>query len=242
VVRRAVGYRRFEGLEAAVALATLYRSLRLFVNYFQPSFKLAGKVREDARVRKHYHAPATPHQRLLADPRTPDPVRGKVQAVYATLDPVRLLNNIRQAQARLVEIADQRIAEANAEPCAPTLAQFLASLRTAWQSGEIQPTSRMKETKKRGRRRPDPLATVTAELRTWFDAEPWQTSRDLFERLQAAHPGTFPDGQLRTLQRRVKEWRREKTHEMVFGAAATSQPTATLEATGAPRAATGSSD
>jgi len=242
VVRRAVGYRRLEGLEAAVALATLYRSLRLFVNYFQPSFKLAGKVREDARVKKHYHAPATPYQRLLADPRTPDPVRGKVQAVYATLDPVRLLNDIRQAQARLVEIADQPIAEANAEPCAPTLAQFLASLRTAWQSGEIRPTSRMKETKKRGRRRPDPLATVTAELRTWFDAEPWRTSRDLFERLQAAHPGTFPDGQLRTLQRRVKDWRREKTHEMVFGAVATSQPTAMLEATGAPRAATGSSD
>jgi hypothetical protein len=92
-----IGYRRFEGLEAAAALATLYRSLRLFVNYFQPSFKLAGKVREDARVKKHYHAPATPYQRLLADPRTPDLVRGKVQAVYATLDPVRLLNDIRQA-------------------------------------------------------------------------------------------------------------------------------------------------
>ena len=80
------------------------------MNYFQPSFKLAGKVREDARVKKHYHAPATPYQRLLADPRTPDPVRGKVQAVYATLDPVRLLNDIRQAQVRLVEIADQPIA------------------------------------------------------------------------------------------------------------------------------------
>jgi hypothetical protein len=100
-----------------------------------------------------------------------------VQAVYATLDPVWLLHDIRQAQARLVEIADQPIVETNAEPCAPTLAQFLASLRTAWQSGEIRPTSRMTEPKKRGRRRPDPLATVTAELRTWFDAEPWRTSR-----------------------------------------------------------------
>jgi hypothetical protein len=240
VVRRAVGYRRFEGLEAAVALAALYRSLRLFVNYFQPSFKLAGKVREDARVQKHYHAPATPHQRLLADPRTPDVVRGKVQAVYATLDPVRLLNDIRQAQARLVAIADQPIAETNAEPCAPTLAQFLAGLRTAWQGENIRPTSRTKETKKRGRRRPDPLATVTAELRAWFDAEPWRTSRQLFERLQTAHPGEFPNGQLRTLQRRVKDWRREKTHEMVFGAVATSQPM--LEATGAPHAATGSPD
>ena len=75
VVRRSVGYRRFEGLEAATALARLYRSLRLFVNYFQPSFKLAGKAREGARVRKRYHAPATPYQRPLADARTSDEVR-----------------------------------------------------------------------------------------------------------------------------------------------------------------------
>ena len=40
VVRHTVGYRRYEGLEAAAALATLYRSLRLFVNFFQPSLKL----------------------------------------------------------------------------------------------------------------------------------------------------------------------------------------------------------
>ena len=43
VVRRAVGYRRYEGLEAAAALARLYTALRLFVNFFQPSFKLAAK-------------------------------------------------------------------------------------------------------------------------------------------------------------------------------------------------------
>ncbi len=59
VVRRAVGYRRFEGLTAAAALARLYAALRLFVNYFQPSFKLAGKARDGAKVKKRYHAPAT---------------------------------------------------------------------------------------------------------------------------------------------------------------------------------------
>jgi hypothetical protein len=42
VVRRSVGYRRYEGLDAAAALARLYSSLRLFVNFFQPSFKLAA--------------------------------------------------------------------------------------------------------------------------------------------------------------------------------------------------------
>src|SRR3984893_4831403 len=37
VVRRTIGYRRFEGLEAAAALARLYAAMRLFVNFFQPS-------------------------------------------------------------------------------------------------------------------------------------------------------------------------------------------------------------
>ena len=35
VVRRAVGYRRFEGLEAAAVLARLYGAMRLLVNFFQ---------------------------------------------------------------------------------------------------------------------------------------------------------------------------------------------------------------
>ena len=89
VVRRTVGYRRFEGLEAAAALARLYAALRLFVNFFQPSFKLAEKAREGARVKKRYHPAATPFQRLLADSRIAAERRsGLVQFDYATLDPV----------------------------------------------------------------------------------------------------------------------------------------------------------
>jgi hypothetical protein len=38
VVRRTVGYRRFEGLEAAAALARLYATVRLFVNFFRSSW------------------------------------------------------------------------------------------------------------------------------------------------------------------------------------------------------------
>ena len=66
-------------------------TVRLFVNFFQPSFKLAEKERDGARVRKRYHRPATPCQRLLADPRTSQGVRDRVTALYADLDPVRLL-------------------------------------------------------------------------------------------------------------------------------------------------------
>jgi hypothetical protein len=218
VVRHTVGYRRYEGLEAAAALADLYRSLRLFVNFFQPSFKLAEKSRDGAKVTKRYHAPATPHQRLISDPRTTAATRERVAAIYATLDPVQLLNAIRTGQQRLVEIADRPVSGEMMAPTAPTLEEFLSGLRTAWREGEVRPTSRPKEKVKRGRRRPDPLVAVTAKLQGWFEAEPWRTARELLERLQDEQPGTYPAGLLRTLQRRLKVWRRDKAHELVFGA------------------------
>jgi hypothetical protein len=151
VVRRMVGYRR---LEAAAQLARLYTAMRLFVNFFQPSFKLAEKERDGARVRKRYHQPATPSQRLLADPRTPEEVRHIVSAMAATLDPVRLLREIRAAQQRLVEIADKPIEGEAAAISAPTLEQFLSGLRTAWKEGDARPTARAKVKAKRLRRRP----------------------------------------------------------------------------------------
>ena len=221
VVRHTVGYRRYEGLEAAAALAVLYRALRLFVNFFQPSFKLAEKSRDGAKVKKRYHAPATPHQRLVSDPRTTEETRRRVDTVFATLDPVQLLSEIRVAQQRLVEIADRPVPGERLAPTAPTLEEFLCGLRTAWREGEVRPTSRTKEKVKRGRRRPDPLVTVTAQLHDWFEAEPWRTGRELLERLQDEQPGTYPIGLLRTLQRRLKAWRRDKAHELVFGATPT---------------------
>ncbi len=53
VVRHTVGYRRYEGLEAAAALAMLYRSLRLYVNFFSAVVQ-AG--REIARRRQSHEA------------------------------------------------------------------------------------------------------------------------------------------------------------------------------------------
>ena len=59
--------------------------------------------------------------------------------------------------------------------------------------------------------------SVTAQLHEWFKAEPWRTGRELLRRLQAEHPGTYSDGLLRTLQRRLKIWRSKMAHAMVFG-------------------------
>jgi hypothetical protein len=222
VVRRIVGYRRFAGLEAAAELARLYGSVRLFVNFFQPSFKLAEKFREGAHVRKTYHAPATPYQRLIADARASDEVKHQIRMQHDSLDPVRLLSNIRASQQRLVNIADAPETVIAVEM--PTLQQFLTGLRTAWQEGEVPPTARRKPPTKRARRNtPDPFASVSVHLRAWFEAEPWRTARELLERLQMEHSDTYPTGQRRTLQRRLKEWRREVAHRLVFGATASGE-------------------
>src|ERR1700686_5161230 len=98
--------------------------MRLFVNFFQPSFKLATKARDGAKVRKRYHPPATPCQRLLADRRTSEAVRRRMEELRVTLNPVRLLQEIRAAQHQLVEIADRPALGEAAKPTAPTLEQF----------------------------------------------------------------------------------------------------------------------
>jgi hypothetical protein len=189
------------------------------VNFFQPSFKLATKARDGAKVMKRYHPPATPCQRLMADGRTSEEIRQRLATQRAGLDPVRLLQEIRIVQHELIRLADTPVLGEMTAPTAPTLEQFLSGLRTAWQEGEVRPTSMPKPKAKRGRRRPDPLAAVTVVLRGWFEAEPWRTSRELLERLQAEYPGMYPDGLLRTCQRRLKEWRRETALQLVFGTA-----------------------
>ena len=217
IVRRIVGYRRFEGLAAARALAALYARTRLFVNAFQPSFKLAEKERDGALVRKRYHAPATPCDRLLADPRTSEEIRRRVEAVRADLDPVRLLAEIRSGQQALVAISESTIALPIDTPAAPIpVADFRAGLRTAWRMGEVRATAQPTMKPKRGRRRPDPLVTVTDDLRTWFEADPAQTGSQLLLRLQTSDPDRYPDALLRTVQRRLRIWRSEVATQPVF--------------------------
>src|SRR5262245_33409819 len=78
VVRRLMGYSRFDGVEAARVITRLYASARLYVNFFQPSFKLKEKRREGSKVIKRYHAPLTPYERALAHPKLDKAVKPRL--------------------------------------------------------------------------------------------------------------------------------------------------------------------
>jgi hypothetical protein len=59
------------------------------------------------------------------------------------------------------------------------------------------------------RTRPDVFAAVWPELEAKLQVHPGLEAKTLFADLQRRFPGRFADGQLRTLQRRVKRWRAE---------------------------------
>jgi hypothetical protein len=139
VVRRLLGYRRFQGIAAAQAITRLYGASRLFVNFFQPSFKLAEKHRQGAQVSKRYHPPQTPCERLLHAESLSEGAKVKLREVAGALDPLKLLEEIRAVQAHLVTLADGGpLPSAMPEP--PDLSSFMASLSSAWRAGEIRPT------------------------------------------------------------------------------------------------------
>jgi len=216
VVRRMVGYARLEGIAAGQALARLYATVRLFVNFFQPSFKLAEKHREGSRMIKRYLDPATPAARLLESKTLSPEIKTRLKEATEKLDPLRLLDEIRAVQHDLAALAKGEraypVTARNAD-----LSEFLASLALAWKAGEVRPTHAEKPRPAHTwRTREDPFESVWAEITGWLDAEPDQTGVELHARLQRTYPGKYTDGQLRTLQRRLADWRLAASQRLVF--------------------------
>lgn len=218
VVRRLAGYGRLSGLNATATLGRLYQSARLYVNFFQPSFKLASKHRDGTLVRRHYHAPLTPCQRLLTSPLVEERIKSQLRQQFATLDPVALLKTIRDTQQALAAMSD-----GSSQPPARAsddLRAFLDGLGSAWQSLDRPPQGRRKAaTNHWWRTRVDPFAHTWTMVEEWLRAEPEVTARTLMHRLCGLFPDVYPTGaQLRTLQRRVQLWRNEQVKRLIFAA------------------------
>ena len=101
IVRQLVGYDRYEGRIAHRQLVELYRAVRLYVNFFQPSMKLKTKRRTGSRVHRTYDQAQTPCQRLLASGALPPDKAQHLEQVRSVLDPVRLLDQVKRLQDAL---------------------------------------------------------------------------------------------------------------------------------------------
>ena len=105
VVRRAVGYGRHDTQEEQAIINDLYKELRLFTNFFQPSMKLIGKTREGSKVVKKYDKPLTPYRRVLASLDISDSDKAKLKAIYRNLNPAALKRRITKLQQRLLRLS-----------------------------------------------------------------------------------------------------------------------------------------
>ncbi len=122
---------------AGQTMVHLYKAVRLYVNYLQPSIKLLEKMRDEAKTIKRYSPPATPCDRLMQYDTVSAQTKEELSEYRAKLDPVELLRSIREAQSALAAISSCEPQEA-----APTesLERFLARLPSLWQQGEARPT------------------------------------------------------------------------------------------------------
>jgi hypothetical protein len=94
VVRRTIGYKRYESETALTLMEAIYADLRLYVNFFQPVQKLVSKQRNGGKVHKRYDQARTPHQRVVASPDVLSKDKLKLQVTYLALNPVQLRDRI----------------------------------------------------------------------------------------------------------------------------------------------------
>jgi hypothetical protein len=105
VVRRLIGYDRFETEEEYLLLQSIYADLRLYANFFQPVLKLVSKEHVDNKLRKRYDQAATPFQRVLAAKDIPFETKARLTNLYVQLNPVQLRTSIDEKVAKLWKIS-----------------------------------------------------------------------------------------------------------------------------------------
>ena len=109
VVRKYVGYERYDCVEAVNVMNELYQVLRLYLNFFQPTFKLQGKqkrVNKDGKqyakpYKRRYDKPKTPYARVLAREDIDQLVKDKLTIQYETLNPKVLRDKINSLTIKL---------------------------------------------------------------------------------------------------------------------------------------------
>jgi hypothetical protein len=259
IVRRLIGYDRFEGLDAYNALSELYATLRLYINFFQPSLKLKSKIRDGAKVTKKYDKAKTPYQRLLISINISEEIKIKLRTQYEQLDPILLLKNLQLLQDKFWKYAwkgpiqsastnvneDSLIPKTTTNPIheSSTIAPIIqvmsipnikaSHITITNHKVNIDPklnnellekeapkiNKRLYRYTKKPRKqlaprtwrtRPDPFENVLSKLRFQLVLNPARTAKGLLEDLIKDSPDKFNLGNLRTLQRKISQWRKEE--------------------------------
>lgn len=214
VVRRLVGYSRFEGAKSFQLLGQLYAYARLYTNFFQPSLKLRFKEREGGNVKRLYEKAATPFARICERSEVTARIKNKLLKQFRSLDPVVLLQEIEKLQAELwqtevivEEYASQKL-----------LREFLREQLKpgARKSDKPQIKKRQREPKlwkpptlssgaKAGKK--SNLDDAWPEVCAFLDLNPGLVPRQVLALLEERYPGRFRKTQISTITDKLRIWR-----------------------------------
>ena len=114
VVRRLLGYDRYETEAELALLQRLYRWLRLWTNHWQPVVKLVGKERDGAKVRKQYDTAQTPYRRVLTSAVLTPEARARLDQEHAAHGPTAVWREVDAARTALWRLPSRR--EPSGEP------------------------------------------------------------------------------------------------------------------------------
>jgi hypothetical protein len=261
IVRRLIGYDRYEGLEAYNALGEVYAVLRLYVNFFQPSLKLLSKTRDGAKVSKKYDKAKTPYQRILASSHICEEVKEKLRKHYSDLDPVELLNRLEKLQddfwkhawkdanqkinttrdlsnLEAIELSSETHHDKmhhNLDTLEKSVPLHEATLKEHDENfpflstqvapiaspGESQPSTSIRRYRctnkprktlppREWRTHKDAFVEDWSTIRLQLEVNPERTAKSFLEELVKEKPSQFKMNLVRTLQRRIAEWRKQQ--------------------------------
>ena len=94
VVRKWIGYERYDTKAHVEALNAVYEKLDLYLNHFQAVRRCIKRERQGAKYVRVYDEAKTPYARALAHPKVSKHAKEKLRKEHAALNPVTLLKEI----------------------------------------------------------------------------------------------------------------------------------------------------
>ena len=102
VIRRAIGYYRYDTAEQLDLLNRLYAAMHYYVNFFIPMMKLKEKVRQGSKVKRVYDEPQTPYARVLACQDLSEERKSALRETYVMLNLIDLRRQLNELQAAIL--------------------------------------------------------------------------------------------------------------------------------------------
>ena len=210
IVRRLIGYDRYENELAWEAMSQLYSVLRLYVNFFQPSLKLIKKIRQNSKTIKKYEKAKTPYQRVICSEHISQIIKDELTKQYDNLDPIALLDKIKQLQDKLWKLAWNKPIQTVKEKT--DIENNTNLIKPISSEQRFYHKTKKASSKHNWKTRKDPFEKVQEFIDLELKFKPNMAAVELLDKLIQKYPNDFYKGHLRTLQRRIKDIRTEQRY------------------------------